>query len=591
MKCLKMKMGVFTPIILLFVFCGNIHADESDLGWSTFLGGGSGDYGQGVAVNDFGSVYVTGLTSSVDFPTTTGALDSVLNCDDVFVVKLDPTGSALQYATFLGGDSSDHVEDIALDNSGAIYITGFTVSTNFPTTAGSFDTTLDGPDDAFVAKLNPTGSDLDYATFLGGGEYDVGRGIVVNASGNAYVVGETYSGDFPSTAGAFDETFNGSCDVFVTKIDPAGNALNYATYIGGYFRDHGGDIALDKIGNAYVTGMTISPDFPISNGALDSTHNGGWDAFVAKINPTGDTLDYATYLGGGDPEWGFGISVDNTGNAYVTGYTWSHDFPATIGAYDTSHNDYSDAFVAKLGSTGSALEYATFLGGSHCEEGESIVVDSSGNAYVTGHTTSDDFPVTAGSFDATYNGGTLAGDIFLVRINKAGSNLTYATFLGGDTSDVGTGIALDSAGDVYLTGYTKSSKFPTTTGTFDTTHEGRSDAFVVKLQLSSGTQVVSESPTNCLPNICVLSQNYPNPFNANTEIRYQLPENGLLALKVFNTLGQEVRTLMDTYQKAGAHAVSWDGRDNTGQEVASGVYLCRLQTGNFNKISKIVLIK
>jgi hypothetical protein len=202
---------------------------------------------------------------------------------------------------------------------------------------------------------------------------------------------------------------------------------------------------------------------------------------MAKLNSMGDTLDYATFLGGSSLDWGLGIAVDNAGNAHVTGYTWSSDFPTTVGAFDISHNDYRDAFAAKLNPMGNTLVYSTFLGGSHTEEGSGIAVDDSGNAYVTGHTTSEDFPITSEAFDTTYNGGEILGDIFVTKLDPTGSSLVYGTFLGGNDQDKGVGIAVDGFGCVYVTGFTESADFPTTSGAFDTTHNGGDDIFVVKL--------------------------------------------------------------------------------------------------------------
>jgi len=459
-------------------------AGASDLLYATFLGGSGDDDGYGIAVDPSGTAYVTGWTGSSDFPTTPGAFDTSYNGYDAFVVKLNAAGSALTYATFLGGGHDDAGKGIAVDSSGAAYVTGLTDSSDLPTTPGAFDTTYNGGRDAFVVKLNPAGSGLAYATFLGGSHWDVGLGIAVDGGGSAYVTGGTESSDLPTTPGAFDTTYNGYDDVFVSKLNPAGSALVYATFLGGsYSGEQGWGIAVDSSGAAYVTGWTGSSDFPTTPGAFDTTLNGG-DAFVARLNPAGSGLAYATFLGGSySGEQGWGIAVDPSGAAYVTGETWSSDFPTTPGAFDTSFNGRGDAFVVKLNAAGSALTYATFLGGGHDDEGEGIAVDSSGAAYVTGWTSSSDFPTTPGAFDTSFNGDY---DAFVVKLNAAGSALTYATFLGGSGFDEGYGIAVDSSGAAYVTGYTESSDFPTTPGAFDTSHNGHEDAFVAKLGMGGG---------------------------------------------------------------------------------------------------------
>jgi murein DD-endopeptidase MepM/ murein hydrolase activator NlpD len=265
------------------------------------------------------------------------------------VVKVNPIGTQLVYATFLGGSSSDESEAIAVDGAGNAYVTGWTYSADFPTTVGAFDTSHNGGSvDAFVVKVNPTGTGLAYATFLGGSGGQDGRSIVVDGVGNAYVTGSTGSADFPTTAGAFDTSLNGPGDAFVAKLNPTGTGLFYATFLGGNAKDGGMSIAVDGLDNAYVTGWTQSSNFPTTVVAFDTSYNGGDDAFVAKLNPTGTGLAYATFLGGSSGDYGYAIAVDEISNAYVAGTTNSSNFPTTAGAFDTSYNGGGDTFVAKM---------------------------------------------------------------------------------------------------------------------------------------------------------------------------------------------------------------------------------------------------
>src|SRR3989442_681315 len=242
---------------------------------------------------------------------------------------------------------------------------------------------------------------LFYSTYLGGSGSEEGLGIAVDTAGNAYVTGPTYSTNFPTTPGAFQTTFGGDIDAFVTKLNPIGSALVYSTYLGGSARDEAMGIALDAAGNAYVTGNTFSSDFPTSPGAYQTTFGGGLsvgDAFVAKLDPTGSALIYSTYLGGSGDDRGWGIALDSSGNAYVVGATSSTDFPTTPGAFQTIFGGGpSDAFVAKLNPIGSALVYSTYLGGSDDHKGCGIAADgiSGPNAYLTGETASTDFPTTS----------------------------------------------------------------------------------------------------------------------------------------------------------------------------------------------------
>jgi hypothetical protein len=397
-------------------FVAKLNSTGSALVYSTYLGGSGEDYGSGIAVDSSGNAYFTGLTYSTNFPTMNPLQPAYGGNGDAFVAKLNPTGSALVYSTYLGGSGGDYGSGIAVDGSGNAYVTGGTTSTNFPT-MNPLQPVCGGDYDAFVAKLNSTGSALVYSTYLGGSGEDYGSGIAVDSSGNAYVTGGTGSVNFPMMNPLQPAEADGGLygDAFVAKLNPTGSALVYSTYLGGNGFDSGIGIALDSSGNAYVTGQTGSTNFPTRN-PLQSAYGGGdYDAFVAKLNPTGSALVYSTYLGGSGGEYGSGIAVDGSGNAYVTGQTSSTNFP-TMNPLQSAYGggDY-DAFVAKLNPTGSALVYSTYLGGSGEDWGQGIAVDSSGNAYVTGLTTSTDFP-TMNPLQPVEGDGGLWGDAFVAKI-------------------------------------------------------------------------------------------------------------------------------------------------------------------------------
>src|SRR2546422_827769 len=462
---------------------------DPTLAYSTYLGGNSLDEGFGIAVDSLGQAYVTGVTASLACPTTAGAFQSSSAAgEEAFVTKLNPTGAALVYSTYLGGTNSDVSWGIAVDSLGQAYVTGRTSSANFPTTAGAFQPSFPGGFfAAFVTKLNPTGAALVYSTYLGGTGGEQGFSIAVDAAGNAYVTGNTFSTNFPTTAGAFQHKFGGGDnDAFVTKLNTlaSGSAsLVYSTYLGGTSDENGFGIAVDSTGNTYVTGQTGSLDFPTTTGAFRPSFAGGFiDAFVTKLNPTGAALAYSTYLGGTGDEDGFGIAVDATGNAYVTGITFSPDFPATAGTFQPS-SPGGDAFVTKLNPSGAALVYSTYLGGTGSDVGFGIAVDSFGNAYVTGQTFSSDFPTTEGAFQTTFGGGG-GFDAFLTKVNPAGAALVYSTYLGGTSDDFGLGIAVDNFGNAYVTGFTGSLDFPTL-GAFQSTSGDGGDAFVAKFSFGN----------------------------------------------------------------------------------------------------------
>jgi len=384
-------------------------------------------------------------------------------------------------STFLGGSGDDYGYSIALDSSGNVYVTGYTYSSNYPTTTGAYDTSYNGGyRDVFVSKLSNDLSQLLASTFIGGSGYDYGYSIALDSSGNVYVTGHTESSNYPTTSGAYDTSYNSSGDVFVSKLSNDLTQLLASTFLGGSGYDNGHSIALDSSGNVYVTGYTYSSNYPITSGAYDTFSNFGYDAFVSKLSNDLTQLLASTFIGGSGSDEAFSIALDSSGNVYVTGYTYSSNYPTTSGAYDTSHNGYYDAFVSKLSNDLSQLLASTFIGGSGYDYGHSIALDSSGNVYVTGYTYSSNYPTAAGAYDTSYNGGDR--DVFVSKLSNDLSQLLASTFIGGTLSDFGSSIALDSSGNVYVTGYTGSSNYPTTTGAYDKSYNGHSsDVFVSKL--------------------------------------------------------------------------------------------------------------
>ncbi len=336
---------------------------------------------------------------------------------------------------------------------------------------------------------------LSYATYLGGNGQDEGFGIAVDASGDAYVTGETPSNNFP-TSNPLQPNYSGGAiyDAFVSRLNATGTALVYSTYLGGGGTDEGKGIALDASGNAYITGFTESDNFPTTTGAFQPTFGGGTDAFVTKLNATGSALIYSTYLGGGTAE-GYAIALNASGNAYVTGWT-QPNFPTTSGAFQTKFDASANAFVTELNVSGSALVYSTYLGGSTYDQGWGIALDASGDAYVTGYTESSDFPTTSNALQPTFGGGF--DDAFVTELNATGTALVYSTFLGGSGNDEGNAIAVDAFGNAYVTGCTESSDFPTV-NPIQATFDGGSgqgglgiyggDAFVAKVN-ASGTALI-----------------------------------------------------------------------------------------------------
>jgi hypothetical protein len=496
--------------------------------YSTYLGGSDNDQGRDIAVDTAGNAYVTGVTDSLNFPTTSPIQPSNAG-SDLFVTKINAAGSALVYSTYLGGSDQESSHGIAVDSAGNAFVTGNTASNNFPTVNPIQLANGGGGTDVFVTKINAAGSALLYSTYLGGGDFDSGNDIAVDSAGNAYVTGDTASTNFP-TANSIQPFYGGGPrDAFVTKFNAPGSALVYSTYLGGNggfvnsSSENGGGIAVDSAGNAYVTGLTTSLNFPTTS-PIQPAIGGGIDSYVTKINAAGSAHVYSTYLGGGDDEIGGGIAVDSAGNACVAGATLSTNFP-TANPIQPSNGGSSDAYVTKINAAGSALVYSTYLGGGGEDIGTDIDLDSAGNAYVIGDTDSSNFP-TVNPIQPVNNG----SDAFVTKINAAGSARVYSTYLGGDgDQDNASGIAVDSAGNAYVAGSTDSSNFPTTNPIQPSYGGGGRDAFITKLGNLIISGRVTDSEANGLAGIAVLLNGTDAAFaqtDANGNFQFAIPNPG-----------------------------------------------------------------
>ncbi len=448
--------------------------------YSTYLGGRLGEIGTGLAVDLVGNMYLAGITTSPDFPLSRAIQATAGGDSDVFVARLNPAGTGLVYASYLGGSNADEATGLAIDSFGNAFLTGVTASANFPT-ARALQAVFGGETDAFIAALSPGGSAFIYSTYLGGTREDVASDIAVDTLGNVYVTGATRSVNFPTTVGAFDRGCGtdvlcngGALDAFVTKLNPRGSALLYSTFLGGSGVDVGTGIAVSG-GNAHVVGFTESADFPTQR-PFQATSRGGREVFVTKLNSFGSGLLYSSFLGGTGNDVAARVAVDGLGNAHVVGTTDSSDFPTAVPVQATRGGD-EDAFVTKVNATGTRLIYSTYLGGSNADRGADVVVDLTGVAHVVGTTQSADFP-TAHPLQAALNG---SSDVFVVRIGgPQGLALTFSTFLGGSGEEIGFRVATDVSGNTYVTGATSSTDFPAV-NPLRPTNGGGADAFVTKI--------------------------------------------------------------------------------------------------------------
>lgn len=443
--------------------------------YSTYLGGFDLDEGWDIAVASDGSIFLTGQTNSLNFPTKAplSVGGGFARGFDAFVLKLNAAGSALVYSTYLGGGGSDLGQGIAVDAQGNAYVTGRTASRDFPQ-VNALQTDFGGGviGDVFVSKLNPAGSQLVYSRYIGGSDDEAGNAIAVDSAGNAYITGFTRSLNFPTANPSQSFFRGGSADAFLTKLNAAGNLFVFSTFLGGSQADNSFGLDVDASGNAYLTGSTESPDFP-AFANLQPGFGGLSDAFVGRFDSSGELL-FLTYLGGSSRDEGRGIVAKDPGNVYVAGFTASADFPTVRAPQSVFGGGTEDAFVAKLNlvslSAGNALPYSTYLGGSGADSARDITLDGSGNIYVTGFTDSLDFPL-AGAFQTSPGGN---GDAFVTKLDFTSNFvvLPYSTYLGGTATDIGLGIAVDASRNAYVTGWTESGNFPITVGSLQINSAG-----------------------------------------------------------------------------------------------------------------------
>ncbi len=451
----RFEVGAFDPTRPLVIDPVLVH--------SSYLSGSGIENATAIAADGSGASYVTGDTSSATFPTTVGAYDPEFNGNvDVFVTKVDPSGSSLVYSTYVGGFSTTQGGTaIEVDATGAAYVAGSTAelpssSFDFPLTDGAYDTTYNGQNDVFVFKLDPTGSSLVYSTLVGTAASDVAQDLGLDSAGEVVVVGLSNSPSYPVTPGAFDTTPNGDHDIFVTKLDATGASLVYSSFVTGAVNTDTHKIAVDADGAAYVTGFA-NADLPTTPDAYIPTASSG--GYLCKFAPDGASLGFATYTGSTTAR---SIAVDPSGAVCLVGATDDPDYPVTPGAYDTTPNGGLDAYVTKFNTGGTALVYSTFLGGSDDDEAVGIAVAPSGFVYVVGRTFSSTFPVTPDGFDTTFGGGFEPNDYdgFVAVVDPRGTELPYASFVGGNRGDDVAAVAVDPRSGIHLAGSTSSTDFP-----------------------------------------------------------------------------------------------------------------------------------
>ena len=447
--------------------------------YSRYLGGAGYDAAYAVTTDAAGSVYVTGETSSVDFSSSSG----VRYNRDAFVSKLSPDGGQVVYTVILSSGGNDAGKAIAVDFGGNVWIAGVAGGSGFPVTAGALSSHSSGAEDAFVARLDSNGL-LKYATYLGGSGTDVATALAIDLSGSVYVAGYTSSVNFPTTSGAPQTSYQGGTDAFLVKLSTGGAFLSYSTLLGGSGNDSFNALSVDTSGTACAAGQTSSSNLPVRN-AVQATYGGNGDALLACLNPTGTAWSTLTYLGGSGLDEALGIARDGAGNIYLAGDTYSYNFPTTSSAYRKVSAGGYDAFAVKLNSAGTAIVFATLLGGSASDSATAISVDSSGNVWTAGYTASVDFPVSGSpSFGGYFDG-------FLAEISPDGSSLLWAGYLGGSGDDRCLGMALTTTGEPIVVGMTGSANFPITVGTSPAPY----NAFVLRVAVKPPILSIAKTHT------------------------------------------------------------------------------------------------
>ncbi|MFN0151670.1 MAG: SBBP repeat-containing protein [bacterium] len=558
------------------------------LSWSTFFGGAGIDVAQVIASDANAHVVVAGYTNSIAYPTTVGAYDRTANGNnDCVVTKFDASGG-LRFSTFIGGSGNDYGQAVMVDGAGNTLVAGYTTSTNFPTTVGAYDRTYGGGEfDAVLLKLSPDGSALTYSTLFGSTGFDVAYGVAVSSAGNPVIVGFTSSSNLPTTPNAFDATFNGYFDGFISVLNSNASALVHSTFLGGAGEDLCLGLALGPGDRLIVGGSTQSTDFPTSIGAYDRTWNGDQDGFLALYDLDNEALGFSTYIGGSSMEYGYTVAVDGAGRPVLGGETSSPDYPLSPRAFDSELTGATDAFVTKLNAAGSALVFSTFLGGESFDYVQGIVAPSDGSVIATGATFSTDFQITGGAFAGTPYAGGIA-DAFVTRIGRKGEAAIFSSCLGGSDIDAGYAIALAADSRVIATGYSASMDFPTTLGAYDRSMGGVIDVYVTSMPITSEGSVEKNSVSGASA-LAAVELTVESPARATISARVTMPRGGAATIEVLDVSGRRVLERRFDALPAGLSALTLDGA--AVRALAPGLYMLRVMTGEGSAAAKLTVVR
>jgi len=556
---------------------------DPTLNWATYYGGANDEHSCGISMDASENKYITGYTFSNSGVATTGAYQTSFAgagtgafSGDAFLAKFGSSGNLL-WATYFGGSEGDEGYGVSTDNLGNLYISGETISTNGIATSSAYQTSYGGGGtDAFLAKFSSSGS-LSWATYYGGDGEDYGDCVCTDFSGNVYIAGTSASSNGIATSGAYHTSGGGTnFDAFLAKFSSSGSLI-LGTYYGGNGPDFAKGISADALGNVCIMGYTNSNSDIASSGAYQTSFGGGnYDVFLAKFSILG-SLSWATYYGGSEDDYGYGLSNDGSGNIYLTGTTPSSSGIATSGAYQTSMAGVEDAFLAKFSSSGS-LVWATYFGGSGDDYGYGLCTDLSGNIYMTGSTPSSSGIATSGAYQTSMAGGT---DAFIAKFNSSGSPI-WATYYGGSAVDYGNGVSADTLGNVYIVGDTKSIESMATSGMYQTSLAGGYDVFLAKF--GAPKSGISQDTNSDLYSLFI----YPNPFIDKTTIKFDLPTASNVKISIVDMMGNIVYCWTDKTFGQGKNDIEINANE---ADLSPGTYFVNIMINDQFINQKIIEIR
>jgi hypothetical protein len=557
--------------------------DAGPLVWSTYLGASDSDKGLGVAVGPDGCPVVVGRSRSPDFPTPGGVVTDPAGLNDVFVLKLSPSGDSVVWGTFLGSDGDDAGMGLAIAPDGEVVVVGLASGADWPVTAGAFATTASGQRDAVAARLGAGGDTLVWSTYLGGASNDLAIRVRLDATGCPVIGGATQSPDWPTTPGAFDQWHDGGWDAFLARLSSDGTQLLASTLLGGTGDEEGRAMDLRPDGLVVLVGSTRGSVFPTTPGAFATGPAGAEDAWAACLDATDASLVWSTLLGGAENDVATRVACDAAGRAVVVGGTRSADFPTTAGAHDTTHNGNDDAFVSVVAPDGASLAWSSLLGGGDADRAMGVALDDAGRVTLLGYTLSDDLPTTPAAYDTSANG---SYDVFVHQFTTDGGGLRFGSYLGGLERDEIFSATHDDAGRLLLVGVSESADFPVTAGCYQPEYGGLADAFVAAVDPAAWLATTSPAPGGDPGLRC-----YPNPANPRATVAFDVPRAGPVTVRVVDLRGRAVRTLLTRSLTAGTHRLVWDGRDRAGLPVASGTYVCEVRTPGGRRTTRLGLVR